>query len=104
MAVAAADWEGYIASEPVHEFIGPIVALVLSDYEEREEIRMTPEFRANCISLLPMTLLGLYASVRLEARRRPARSTKVGRNEPCPCGSGKKYKRCCGSSDRWTIN
>jgi hypothetical protein len=25
----------------------------------------------------------------------PARSTKVGRNEPCPCGSGKKYKKCC---------
>ena len=23
-------------------------------------------------------------------------SSKVGRNEPCPCGSGKKYKRCCG--------
>jgi len=23
-------------------------------------------------------------------------STKVGRNEPCPCGSGKKYKKCCG--------
>jgi len=21
---------------------------------------------------------------------------KVGRNEPCPCGSGKKYKNCCG--------
>ncbi|QQE80580.1 SEC-C metal-binding domain-containing protein [Alicyclobacillus sp. SO9] len=26
----------------------------------------------------------------------PVRSTKVGRNEPCPCGSGKKYKKCCG--------
>ena len=26
----------------------------------------------------------------------PARSTKVGRNDPCPCGSGKKYKKCCG--------
>ena len=23
-------------------------------------------------------------------------SPKVGRNEPCPCGSGKKYKKCCG--------
>lgn len=23
------------------------------------------------------------------------RATKIGRNEPCPCGSGKKYKRCC---------
>lgn len=24
---------------------------------------------------------------------------KIGRNEPCPCGSGKKYKKCCGSSN-----
>jgi preprotein translocase subunit SecA len=23
-------------------------------------------------------------------------AAKVGRNEPCPCGSGKKYKKCCG--------
>jgi preprotein translocase subunit SecA len=22
--------------------------------------------------------------------------TKIGRNSPCPCGSGKKYKKCCG--------
>jgi SEC-C motif-containing protein len=26
----------------------------------------------------------------------PAISDKVGRNDPCPCGSGKKYKKCCG--------
>jgi preprotein translocase subunit SecA len=26
----------------------------------------------------------------------PKTTKKVGRNEPCPCGSGKKYKRCCG--------
>lgn len=25
-----------------------------------------------------------------------ARTVKIGRNQPCPCGSGKKYKRCCG--------
>ena len=31
------------------------------------------------------------------ATRRPQPfGRKVGRNEPCPCGSGKKYKRCCG--------
>jgi len=30
-------------------------------------------------------------------RHKPARSgPKVGRNDPCPCGSGKKYKHCCG--------
>jgi yecA family protein len=28
----------------------------------------------------------------------PIRSAKVGRNDPCPCGSGKKYKKCCGGS------
>ncbi len=28
----------------------------------------------------------------------PTRDTKVGRNAPCPCGSGKKYKRCCGAT------
>lgn len=26
-----------------------------------------------------------------------AKAEKIGRNAPCPCGSGKKYKRCCGS-------
>jgi hypothetical protein len=26
-----------------------------------------------------------------------ARPIKIGRNEPCPCGSGKKYKKCCGA-------
>lgn len=32
-----------------------------------------------------------------EIKRQPVRKTnKVGRNDPCPCGSGKKYKYCCG--------
>jgi preprotein translocase subunit SecA len=32
-----------------------------------------------------------------ESGPKPAKSgKKVGRNDPCPCGSGKKYKRCCG--------
>jgi hypothetical protein len=26
------------------------------------------------------------------------REPKIGRNDPCPCGSGKKYKKCCGKS------
>ena len=33
-----------------------------------------------------------------QAKRKPVRrkGKKIGRNEPCPCGSGKKYKKCCG--------
>lgn len=32
------------------------------------------------------------------ARKQPVRrdESKVGRNDPCPCGSGRKYKKCCG--------
>ena len=29
-------------------------------------------------------------------KKQPKKSDKVGRNDPCPCGSGKKYKQCCG--------
>lgn len=35
---------------------------------------------------------------RRELARAPARSTKIGRNEPCPCGSGRKHKFCCGAT------
>ena len=31
-------------------------------------------------------------------KQTPKRVEKVGRNEPCPCGSGKKYKQCCGKN------
>ena len=37
------------------------------------------------------------ATAEQEKRTEPIRvGTKVGRNQPCPCGSGKKYKQCCG--------
>jgi preprotein translocase subunit SecA len=37
-----------------------------------------------------------------DAKPRPARRAagKVGRNDPCPCGSGKKYKHCCGGTPK----
>jgi preprotein translocase subunit SecA len=37
-------------------------------------------------------------SAQEEKKKQPVRanSRKVGRNDPCPCGSGKKYKKCCG--------
>jgi HEAT repeat protein len=33
----------------------------------------------------------------IEDEIQPVASSKVGRNDPCPCGSGKKYKKCCGA-------
>ena len=39
--------------------------------------------------------VGGDASVKKQPVRKSA-ADKVGRNDPCPCGSGKKYKKCCG--------
>jgi preprotein translocase subunit SecA len=39
------------------------------------------------------------AMAKAQARAKPVRTgPKVGRNDPCPCGSGKKYKHCCGKN------
>ena len=42
-------------------------------------------------------------SINLEGDSAPVNRTvkkvKVGRNDPCPCGSGKKYKKCCGKNE-----
>ena len=32
-------------------------------------------------------------------KKQPRRVQKIGRNDPCPCGSGKKYKQCCGRNE-----
>ena len=37
-----------------------------------------------------------HTPVELALMTRAVRGRKIGRNEPCPCGSGLKYKRCCG--------
>ncbi|HEY4136584.1 MAG TPA: YchJ family protein [Alphaproteobacteria bacterium] len=37
----------------------------------------------------------LYVDGVMDPKGQPVRVTKIGRNDPCPCGSGKKYKKCC---------
>src|SRR5260370_11115937 len=66
-----------------------------------------PEKREKVIVHMAAGLLGAcrYFRVHREAyagatfTSEPRRNApKVGRNDPCPCGSGKKYKRCCGGT------
>lgn len=38
-----------------------------------------------------------YVDGKINPGIEPRRVDKVGRNDPCPCGSGKKYKKCCGA-------
>ncbi|MGI6165256.1 MAG: preprotein translocase subunit SecA [Limnochordia bacterium] len=41
-------------------------------------------------------VLAQHGDEKESAPAQPRRVEKIGRNEPCPCGSGKKYKKCCG--------
>ncbi len=63
----------------------------LSEEEEDRWDREAPD-------LIPVWVLMLHEWRLENDQHRPisARSEKVGRNDPCPCGSGKKYKKCCG--------
>lgn len=45
------------------------------------------------IALEPAHVSGEKAPLRVSGKKQ-----KVGRNDPCPCGSGKKYKKCCGKN------
>jgi hypothetical protein len=51
---------------------------------------------------LPDALLGkppkpATTTTRVAEPRQPRKRVKIGRNERCPCGSGKKFKVCCGA-------
>ena len=40
----------------------------------------------------------VFADCEMNPKEPPRTVQKVGRNDPCPCGSGKKFKKCCGAN------
>lgn len=85
-----ASWSAYLANR--HELVTPrhLVELDKNPVESRASVRR--EMGAMIVSAYET-----FAKARrqLHAGAKAARSTRTGRNDPCPCGSGKKYKRCC---------
>ena len=66
-----------------------------------ENIRKLEPVIGDCIArinmgLKPARMRVLQDLPRAQGEASPRQSQKIGRNDPCPCGSGKKYKRCCG--------
>ncbi len=80
----------------------PMLALMPGDDSPDNE-ELTPEQRFELIEALPDVVAATRAFFNddehplLATTMQPERRIKVGRNDPCPCGSGKKYKRCCGA-------
>jgi preprotein translocase subunit SecA len=61
-------------------------------------LRLQIEREADVEAFVPEEDQALSFSGGEEAAPQPVKNKKgkIGRNDPCPCGSGKKYKKCCG--------
>jgi len=108
-------WEAYTPEE-FDEDLGAVLmtltffsspALAEAYHQEGNKKRTLAQLAKSVMKIFPEALhehaqLGrsIYR-VRLEAGDldpEPSRPTRIGRNDPCPCGSGKKFKKCCGGT------
>lgn len=102
-------WQGVFDEHP--EWLAPMLLLGSEDgwkqldalhsegADPRPTIRAAYESISEMIEALYMHFLpqrDAAAQARVTATIRRA-GDKIGRNDPCPCGSGKKFKRCCGA-------
>jgi uncharacterized protein len=94
-------WEPYL--DALNELVVPIAVLarVGGDDPELQKLLEDEQKIAQLTDGIAESAAAIYAygrsiadGPRLPFRRQTA---KVGRNDPCPCGSGKKYKKCCGA-------
>jgi uncharacterized protein len=105
-------WAELVEDEEHGGWLIPMMMLY-HEHDEDPKLRpapITPEKREDSIVHMAAGLVGAYRYFRAqrkayvgntsapESRRT---TSKVERNDPCPCGSGKKYKKCCGGA---TVN
>jgi uncharacterized protein len=106
--------DGWVELVNDEEQGGCMVPIFMLHYEHDEDPKMrpepmSPEKREEVIAHMAAGLVQAYRYFRVQrqggasAHKTEGRrnASKVGRNDPCPCGSGKKYKKCCGGA---TVN
>jgi uncharacterized protein len=102
MKLAPATWSALMADERTKVVMYPFVGFFDGDLGARGLPADIDRLLDEDAALIPraILLLRMLARIRETAGAPPpsARGSKIGRNESCPCGSGKKFKRCCGAA------
>lgn len=108
IALRAADWQPFLADSAQAELLRPIYLLGAEHVSEAEEAQVaTAAQREALTKLIPASIAAIYRywlPLRKDSLEQSMAGTfqreqaKTGRNEPCPCGSGKKFKKCCGAT------
>ena len=97
------DWTRAMQDDDdVRALMAPISALMV-DPAKRADVGIAAADLRDAHEELPACVAGLYGYWReveeeAAARRPSSAGAEPGRNDPCPCGSGQKYKRCCGAA------
>lgn len=100
--VVPTDWFEAVDQEEFEDLFYPIMALGgIYDEEQNGEIilHLTEKELSQLESDLPHVLLDIYwywQAIINKPQTVRREGEKIGRNDSCPCGSGKKYKACCG--------
>jgi uncharacterized protein len=79
------------------------IGMALSDILALDDAPLEPDERAEILGALADYVMEI-AEYWSENATRSIRQPKVGRNAPCPCGSGKKWKKCCGAGPPPLLN
>jgi preprotein translocase subunit SecA len=87
--------EGFLLFQQLIDSIRDAAVRALSRVQLRAEPREQEFQHKDETANLRYSGAGETGETKPEPKRRAA--PKVGRNDPCPCGSGKKYKKCCGN-------
>jgi uncharacterized protein len=103
MNLCAEAWDPLMENEDEGDIALQILALAVDD-----STLLPDDARAAIVEELPDIVRTVASYWRnppaAPAPKLPIRSSKIGRNEPCPCGSGKKYKKCCGANGSPTVH
>lgn len=101
VALCREAWEPIFLSETHCGFIGCIAVQEMSESEASathgSETGAIYDMWQNGPAMIPEAVVEIDRFWK-KARGHDDRNEKTGRNDPCPCGSGKKYKKCCGSN------
>jgi uncharacterized protein len=93
-------WQALAEDERTEILVSPFASFLdLDKIPGMEAPDDIDQMRRDDAEFIPQVLptLRVFAQIGGIRSSTTRRSPKVGRNEPCPCGSGKKYKRCCGA-------
>jgi uncharacterized protein len=89
--------------DDLNEFLMPIIVLsdTIKDDPKIDELLASDETIEELAEFVPGAVVSIFRHQRKHFQP-PSQTVKragpkVGRNDPCPCGSGKKYKKCCGA-------